>query len=112
MLCMLNATTLLQLSKEQNTQITSKINYISHSITNQIPFRFVIGAHYDSQNELNNGNLPAPGALDNASGTATVIELARVLGPMELPYTLEFVLFAGKIISIKFFNVFSKNRTN
>ncbi|MBI5154547.1 M28 family peptidase, partial [Candidatus Poribacteria bacterium] len=37
----------------------------------------VVGAHYDSRPYSG----PAPGAEDNASGTASVIEMARILAP-------------------------------
>ena len=46
--------------------------------------------------------MPAPGALDNASGSATVMELARILSKTEWPITLEFVLFAGKFTETVF----------
>ncbi len=55
----------------------------------------VIGAHYDSIGGLATG--PAPGADDNGSGTAAVIELARILataGPFE--NTIRLMLFAAE----------------
>lgn len=56
----------------------------------------VIGAHYDSINGAGAG-LAAPGADDNASGTAGVLEAARVFstaGPFK--YTLRFITFSGE----------------
>jgi aminopeptidase YwaD len=53
----------------------------------------VLGAHYDSVAE-------GPGANDNASGTATVLELARVLPAMDLPFTLQIVLFGAEEIGL------------
>jgi hypothetical protein len=48
----------------------------------------------------------APGADDNATGVAAVMEAARLLSPLELPFDLEFVLFSaeelGKIGSIHY----------
>jgi hypothetical protein len=41
-------------------------------------------------------DVPAPGANDNASGTAAVMELARVLSRYEFPKTLVFIAFAGE----------------
>ncbi|TET46611.1 M28 family peptidase, partial [candidate division TA06 bacterium] len=38
----------------------------------------------------------APGAEDNGSGTAVVIEAARVLGKENHPYTLRFICFSGE----------------
>lgn len=55
----------------------------------------VIGAHYDSINGSSSN--PAPGADDNASGTAAVVEIARILqsaGPFER--SLRFVTFSGE----------------
>lgn len=46
---------------------------------------YIVGAHYDS---LNN-----PGADDNASGTAGVMEAARVLSQYEFEATLVFIAF-------------------
>jgi acetylornithine deacetylase/succinyl-diaminopimelate desuccinylase-like protein len=48
---------------------------------------FVVGGHYDS--------VPgSPGADDNASGTAGMLELARVLADVPLPITVRFAGFA------------------
>ena len=43
-----------------------------------------------------NAELPAPGACDDASGTAAVMELARVMSQYEFDKTLVFVAFAGE----------------
>ncbi len=51
--------------------------------------KFIICAHYDN---MPSGSL-APGADDNASGTAAVIEAARVLAQYSFPYTLVFALW-------------------
>ncbi len=49
----------------------------------------VIGGHYDTAPLVQ-------GANDNASGTATVLELARLMKDKELPMTLDFVAFSGE----------------
>ncbi len=49
--------------------------------------RIVIGAHYDVDGEL-------PGADDNASGCAALLEVARRLGQEELSTTVEFVAYS------------------
>jgi hypothetical protein len=49
----------------------------------------IVGAHYDS-------NRGTPGADDNASGVAAVIELARLLRADSLPRTIRFVAFANE----------------
>jgi hypothetical protein len=55
----------------------------------------VIGAHYDSQSS---DAAHAPGADDNASGTAAVLEIARVLQSVQFRpnVTLKFVAFAAE----------------
>ncbi len=50
---------------------------------------FVVCAHYD---DMPSGTT-APGADDNASGTATVLELARVLSQYNFNYTIKFICF-------------------
>lgn len=51
--------------------------------------KYVICAHYDSMPQQE----PAPGADDNGSGTATVIEAARVLAKENNAYTIVFAAF-------------------
>ncbi len=50
---------------------------------------FVVCAHYD---DMPSGTT-APGADDNASGTATVLELARVFSQYNFNYTIKFICF-------------------
>ncbi len=50
---------------------------------------FIICAHYD---DMPSGTM-APGADDNGSGTAAVIEAARVLSQYSFPYTLIFAVW-------------------
>lgn len=53
----------------------------------------VVGAHYDS--------VPgSPGANDNASGVAVVLEAARVLAGSPTPRTVQFVLFAAEELGL------------
>jgi hypothetical protein len=49
----------------------------------------VVGAHYDSV-------VGSPGANDNATGVAAVLELARLVTARELPRTVRFVLFVNE----------------
>lgn len=53
---------------------------------------YVIGGHYDSLT----GTTAAPGADDNASGTAGVLEAARVLAPYAFESTIYFVGWSGE----------------
>jgi len=48
--------------------------------------RFLVGAHYDSPRG-------SPGADDNASGVAALLEAARVLGGQRFTKTIQFVAF-------------------
>jgi hypothetical protein len=43
---------------------------------------------------------PAPGADDNGSGSAAVLEAARVLGPYNFNYTIRFVLFGAEEVGL------------
>lgn len=52
----------------------------------ETPERIVVGAHYDTAG-------PLPGADDNASGVAGLIELAYLLGKQQLPTRVELVAF-------------------
>jgi len=52
---------------------------------------FVIGAHYDSYCWTSPD--PAPGADDDASGVALVLEAARVLSAYDSQYTIRFIAF-------------------
>lgn len=54
----------------------------------------LIGAHYDSTSE--SPSTSAPGAEDNASGTAGVLELARVFAGDPPDATLIFLCFSGE----------------
>jgi hypothetical protein len=50
---------------------------------------YVVGAHFDSRAE-------GPGADDNTSGTAMILEAARVIAKSPLPATVMFVSFTGE----------------
>lgn len=51
--------------------------------------RLMIGAHYDNAGSW----AVAPGADDNASGTAAVLEAARIFSKYDFPYTIVFALW-------------------
>lgn len=62
---------------------------------------FLFGAHYDSENAFAQdyyagANLSAPGADDDASGVAAVIELATVLSDHHISNTIKFVAFGAE----------------
>jgi hypothetical protein len=62
------------------------------------PERYVfITGHYDSRaTDVMDGEIDAPGANDNASGTAAVLEAARVLSRHRFPATLVYAAVAGE----------------
>jgi len=58
----------------------------------------VVGGHHDSINWIDYPSIddpyaPAPGADDNGSGTAAVLEMARLTAGLSLPRTLRFTTF-------------------
>lgn len=57
----------------------------------------IIGAHFDHAGDNKNGTYN-PGALDNASGTAAMMEIARVLkeGKYKLKKSILFIAFNGE----------------
>ncbi|MFB3814825.1 MAG: M20/M25/M40 family metallo-hydrolase [Terriglobales bacterium] len=58
---------------------------------------YVIVGHYDSRaGDVLDPHAPAPGANDDASGTAVVLEAARVLSALRLPATVIFLAVAGE----------------
>jgi|WetSurMetagenome_2_1015567.scaffolds.fasta_scaffold43224_2 hypothetical protein len=65
-------------------------NVIAIQTGNQFPNKkFIICAHFD---DMPNG-ATAPGADDNASGTAAVIEAARIFSNYSFPFTLVYALW-------------------
>jgi len=59
---------------------------------------YIIGGHYDSFNQTGDPYLSAPGADDNASGTASALETARAikLAGYQPSATIKFVCFAAE----------------
>lgn len=66
--------------------------------------QIIVGAHYDSINLRATGvkaaEAPAPGADDDASGTAVVLELARVMSAYRFSKTIIFIAFGGEEIGL------------
>ncbi len=58
----------------------------------------IIGAHYDTvnSNAITNPYLEQPGANDNASGVAAVLEIARILAQRQHRASIILVLFSGE----------------
>jgi peptidase M28-like protein/type IX secretion system substrate protein/carboxypeptidase family protein len=55
---------------------------------------YVVGGHYDT---YANG---APGADDNGSGSASIMEMARVMAPLTFKRTLKCILFSGEELGL------------
>jgi hypothetical protein len=62
---------------------------------------YVISSHYDDCNgDCTNGTREAPGADDNGSGTAAVLEAARVMAPHHFRGTIVFAVFDGEELGL------------
>ncbi|MGZ3873104.1 MAG: M28 family peptidase [Mucilaginibacter sp.] len=58
---------------------------------------YIVSGHYDSRaSDVMNANSVAPGANDDASGTAVSMELARVMGKWSFPSTIIFMCVVGE----------------
>ncbi len=54
---------------------------------------YIVGGHYDAVSEA--PRYPAPGAEDNASGCAGVLEVARAFSVIPPPVTMQFICYSG-----------------
>jgi hypothetical protein len=62
---------------------------------------YVMSSHYDDCNgDCTNGTRTAPGADDNGSGTAAVLEAARVMAPHHFRGTIIFAVFDGEELGL------------
>ncbi|MEE3233451.1 MAG: M20/M25/M40 family metallo-hydrolase [Candidatus Latescibacterota bacterium] len=65
---------------------------------------YIICAHYDATavrtSDWDWEHDPAPGADDNASGVALVIESARILSRLKLPWSIHFIAFSGEELGL------------
>lgn len=65
--------------------------------TSGYPGVMILTAHYDSRTlDINDGRSFAPGANDNASGVAVLLEVARLLSSRTWNQSIVFVAFAGE----------------
>jgi hypothetical protein len=79
------------------TKITNVYALLRGSDPIQAKRMYLVTAHYDSRNtNVLDSHEAAPGANDDASGVAAVLECARVLSKLKLPATLVFVTVAGE----------------
>jgi hypothetical protein len=73
-------------------RLTQNVIATKESVPASAKYKIVVGAHYDSI--FKDGG--SPGANDNASGVGVMLEVARILANVELPYALEFVAFGAE----------------
>jgi hypothetical protein len=79
------------------TQITNVYTVLKGSDAASAKRIVLVTGHYDSRNSQNdNVTDDAPGANDDASGTAVSLECARVLSKMKFPATIVFLTVAGE----------------
>lgn len=63
---------------------------------------FIISAHIDSRaSDVMDAKIDAPGANDDGSGVAAVIELARIMSKKSFPATIIFVIVSGEEQGLK-----------
>jgi len=73
---------------------------------------YVVSGHYDSRvSDIMNDTSYAPGANDDASGTAAVMELARVMSQYEFDATIVFMAVAGEEQGLLGANHFAEKAT-
>lgn len=78
-----------------NVGATTTDNIIAVKTGTTLPDEIItVGAHYDAISE--NPTVTAPGAEDNGSGTAGVLQLAEIFADYETERTIHFVCFSGE----------------
>ncbi|MEO8440526.1 MAG: M20/M25/M40 family metallo-hydrolase [Spartobacteria bacterium] len=85
---------------ERNPNLTEVVNVVATLPGEQPESRdriYVVSGHYDSRvSDPLNATADAPGANDDASGVAAVLELARVMSKEKWDATLVFMAVAGE----------------
>lgn len=81
----------------QPTIITNVVATLKGSQPEATDRVYVVSGHYDSMcSSPTDAKCDAPGANDDASGTAAVLEMARVMAKFEFDATIVFVAVAGE----------------
>lgn len=74
---------------------------------------FMVTAHIDSRaTDVMNAKIDAPGANDDGSGVAAVIELCRIMSKREFPATIVFVALTGEEQGLKGANHLAERAKN
>jgi Peptidase family M28 len=81
----------------QPTEITNVIATLHGQQPASAGRTYVVSGHLDSRvTDVLNGTSDAPGADDDASGVAAVLELARVMSKHDFDATIVFAVFSGE----------------
>lgn len=81
----------------QPTRITNVVATLRGTEPASADRMYVISGHYDSRcSDPNDAVCDAPGANDDASGVAAVMELARVMATRRFEATIDFMAVAGE----------------
>src|SRR5690349_18175995 len=81
----------------QPTMLTNIVATLKGSQPESTDRIYVVSGHYDSMcNSPTDAKCDAPGANDDASGTAAVLEMARVMAKYEFDATIVFMTVAGE----------------
>ena len=81
----------------QPTMLTNIVATLKGSQTEATDRIYVVSGHYDSMcTSPTDAKCDAPGANDDASGTAAVLEMARVMAKYEFDATIVFMAVAGE----------------
>ncbi len=79
------------------TRITNVVATLHGSDPDSEKRVYVVSGHYDSMcTNVLDAQCDSPGADDDASGVATVLEAARVMAPHRFPATIVFMAVAGE----------------
>lgn len=79
------------------TTITNVVATLKGSMRESVGRTYVVSGHYDSMcGSAVNATCDAPGANDDASGTAVVLEMARAMAPYKFDATIVFMAVAGE----------------
>lgn len=96
----LDATDSLKLQIQQEMLAGHRTSNIIGYVPGKTDTTIAITAHYDHIGMMGQQTY-FPGAHDNASGTATVLDLARYYAESNPHYTMVFILFSGEELGLK-----------
>jgi acetylornithine deacetylase/succinyl-diaminopimelate desuccinylase-like protein len=81
----------------QPTMLTNIVATLKGTQPESVNRVYVVSGHYDSMcSSPTDAKCDAPGANDDASGTAAVLEMARVMGKYKFDATIVFMAVAGE----------------